>query len=90
MHNRQQYVQLYGNISEFMKIKFGVPQRSVLGPKLFILYINDIINVSKLLQFTLFTDENNFVFSSRDDFKVLSERKINKMIELKIKIINYR
>ena len=46
-----------------MSISCGVPQGSILGPKLFILYINDICNVSKLLQFVLFADDTNIFCS---------------------------
>ena len=50
----------------------GVPQCSVLGPKLFILYINDICNASTSLTFILFADDTN-VFYSGVDTQTLSE-----------------
>ena len=46
--------------SEFKGIKCGVPQGSILGPLLFILYLNDMCDVSKLLHIILFADDTNF------------------------------
>ena len=50
--------------SDLLPVVCGIPQGSVLGPKLFILYINDICNVSKILKFILFADDTNIFHSS--------------------------
>lgn len=63
LNKRQQYVQYNNNKSNNMQIQCGIPQGSVLGPKLFILYINDICDVSKLLNFVLFADDTNIYLS---------------------------
>ena len=49
-----------------MTVTCGVPQGSILGPLLFLLYVNDIANCSNLLNFTLFADDTSIYHSDRD------------------------
>ena len=63
---RKQYVFYNGESSDLRDINCGVPQGSVLGPLLFLIYINDLPNVSEKLKFFLFTDDTNIYFESDD------------------------
>ena len=64
--NRSQYVCYNNSNSELKNIKCGVPQGSNLGPVLFILYINDVCEVSKLLNIILFADDTSILYSTRN------------------------
>ena len=64
--NIYQYVNINGTDSDYMNVLCGVPQGSILGPILFILYINDMCNVSTLLKPILFADDTNLFYSGKD------------------------
>ena len=44
----------------------GVPQRPILGPLLFLVYINDLLQTSKLIDPTIFADNTNLFYSGKD------------------------
>src|SRR5688572_1039268 len=70
LDNRMQLVSCNGIKSPLKLIEYGVPQGSILGPLLFILYINDLPNVSSDLFFILFADDTN-IFNSHSSIETL-------------------
>ena len=66
LSNRKQYVNVNSNRSGLQHIICGVPQGSILGPLLFIIYINDITNTSDVLDFILFADDTTILYSHKN------------------------
>lgn len=81
LSGRKQYVN-YGEYNSIEQvIKCGVPQGSILGPLLFILYINDMCKISDLLRFIIFADDTN-IFCIDKDSNVLIERLNKELVKL--------
>ena len=59
--DRYQYVEFDDCTSSMTKICRGVPQGSVLGPLLFLIFINDICNSSAIFEFILFADDTSLI-----------------------------
>ena len=75
LKDRQQYVVYNNSESNCRTITCGVPQGSILGPLLFLLYINDMAYISKLLTFILFADDTNILYSNSNIWEL--ERIVN-------------
>ena len=70
LKNRKQFVQYDDVTSDYKEILCDVPQGSILGPKLFILYINDICNISEIIKFVLFADDTNIICNHYNYFSL--------------------
>ena len=66
LYLRKQCVYINSITSSLMTIDCGVPQGSILGPLLFIIYINDIVKSSTILSFSLFADDTSLVASHKN------------------------
>ena len=84
LSNRKQYVAYNNSTSTHNDIVCGMPQGSILGPLLFLLYINDLPLSSPSSHFIIITDDTNILFSHKDPIQL--EKLINN--ELK-KISNW-
>ncbi len=78
LHKRKQIVKYSGAQSEEMTIRSGVPQGSVLGPLLFLLYINDIQYCSELISIALFADDTSILYSHT------CPKKLNEIVQTEI------
>ena len=66
LQGRTQTTQIGPHISNKANTSCGVPQGSVLGPLLFLLYINDMHNCSDKLKYYLFADDTNVLYADKN------------------------
>ena len=62
--NRSQFVVYDNSKSSILSVQCGVPQGSVLGPLLFIIFLNDIAFSSDTLSFFIYADDTNAIVSN--------------------------
>ena len=63
--NRQQCVKLNTVISGYLPVTCGVSQGSILGPMLFLIYVNELPNILKQLNTILHADDTNLFYNSK-------------------------
>ena len=79
LKNRNQFVSVGGFDSTCKNLEYGVPQGSILGPLLFVIYINDLPGMNNLAQFILYADDANIIISGNSTVEI--EEKINILCE---------
>ena len=84
LSNRKQYVSCNNTSSHITTIEYGVPQGSVLGPLLFIIYVNDIVNAVQGMKIRLFADDTAFFIHGKDVDMIY-----NKMRDCLVRLSNW-
>jgi len=72
LSGRAQYVSYNSAMSAKQDVVCGVPQGSILGPLLFLVYVDDMQNCSKLLNFILFADDTNLFITAKKSIDIIS------------------
>jgi len=71
--NRHQYVSYKTANSDYLEIHCGVPQGSILGPLLFLIYVNDIENALSKSNAILFADDTTLLLTNHDYNSLIEE-----------------
>ena len=82
LSDRKQFVSINGYNSDLMPVDCGVPQGSVLGPLLFLIYINDLHKAIQYCKVHHFADDTNLFHTSK------SVKNLNKLVNRNMKHLN--
>ena len=85
LSNREQYVKIGESNSSLCQIKCGVPQGSILGPILFLIYINDLNQISTVIKTIMFAEDTNLFLSGRNISDI--EKQLNKRTYYSVRMV---
>ena len=72
LKNRFHYTEIAQTTSTKHILSKGVPQGPILGPLLFIIYLNDIVNCSSLFRFIIYADDTNLIIPSLNNYSIIT------------------
>ena len=65
MSNRKQFIKFNNKSTNLEIIRYGIPQGSILGPLLFLIFVNDLQKSTKFLDPIMFADDTNLFYSNK-------------------------
>ena len=81
LENRKQFVEFNKECSEMKNIENGVPQGNILGPLLFLTYIDDIPNASNIFNFLMYADDTTLCCCLEDINHVNKQAILNQELD---------
>ena len=90
LSNRKPYVSINGHESSLASVLYRVPQGSVLGPLLFLIYINDLNQAIKVCKVHQFADDSNLLHFNKSVaklIKLVSQDMKSLRLKIKLKIL---
>ena len=87
LSNRKQYVDWDGQKSDLLNITTGVPQGSILGPLMFIIYINDIVHATQSFDLIMYADDTTMYISidntslTNEELTIMLNTELNKVTD---------
>ncbi len=86
--NRKQYVDVDDVKLEMLMVTTGVPQGSILGPLLFIIYVNDIANANNFFNFIIYADDTTLSTTTEVILNNINNDNIESKINSELACIN--
>ena len=80
LENRNHFVQIENYKSRMLPVSLGVPQGTILGPLLFIIYINDISHCSDFFKFITYADDTNLFYNMHNTDPTNINSELNKVL----------
>ncbi len=88
LSNRKQYVEIDDSDFDMLDLTTGVPQGSILGPLLFIIYMNDIAQSSKLFDFIIYADDTTLSTTIEIVVRTTTNVPINDVLNNELSMVN--